>query len=174
MSQPSYINGVDPLALHEFEDEGYSDESALALAQGLLEEAAPHLERVYPELPATKQKIVKYAVLSMAKYLKNEWEEFDRATSAFQSESIASYSYNKMAQNIRDRAGTGVEAFDRAVSMLSAYADNSEGAVFGTKSEAVFEPGYQGYVYDREGRNNGPFNPWGTDRSWPIHDWGGW
>ena len=139
------IAGVTSEDLEQFENEGYSDEDALELAKGLLIEAVPCLSSIYNNLSTYHQKMAKYAVLEMAHYLKLEFSNFAQSTSPFQSETIGSYTYSRLAQSVRDKQGTGVHNFDRAVDTLSDLcvdANSGSGSAAST-SEQVFKPGFE-------------------------------
>lgn len=155
---PLIIEGVDVDTFQNFEEDGYSDEEALALSQGLLEGAIPCLKSLYSGLSDYQKMIVKFAVMEMAKYLKLHYEDFSKVTSPFQSESIANYSYSKMAASIKAKENTGVPAFDRAVDVIGELC-SAEGGTgeFQVVSETVFQPGYGNFIRRREGR---PYNPW--------------
>lgn len=150
MSEPSYIEGVDVNTFTSFEVEGYTDEEALVLAQGLLERAVPCLATIYPTLSAAERMVAKFAVLEMAKYIKIDYYHFERATSPFQSETIGSYTYNKMARSIQTSTETGVPGFDRAVSDLGALCEMAGDGGSGATSEQVFKPGYTSFIERRE------------------------
>lgn len=150
MSEPSFIEGVDVETLLTFEEEGYSDQDALDLAQGLLEDAVPCLSKIYADLPSADKKMAKYGVLEMAKYIKLDYLNFEAATSPFQSETLGSYTYNKMARSVLAQTATGVPGFDRAVTRLGALCNvDAEGGSYST-SEQVFAPGYTNYIENRE------------------------
>lgn len=151
MSEPSFIEGVDVETLLAFEEEGYSDEDALALAQGLLVSAVPCLQTIYTDLPSETKTATKYAVLEMAKFIKTDYFNFERATSPFQSETIGSYTYNKMSSAIRKGEQTGVPGFDRAVDLLGPLCEleTSGGAITHSTSEKVFKPGYDDFIAER-------------------------
>lgn len=169
MSSGSFMDGITPFALNEFEEAGYSDEDVLALAEGLLLDAIPCLNSVYPNFTESQKTTIKFAVLEMAKYIKIDYFNFERATSPFQSETIGSYSYSKMAANIKKREDTGVPGFDRAVAQFAGLCSiDSEGGGASTTSEQVFKPGYGEFIERREGVVAGPailhdprFYPWG-------------
>ena len=157
------IDGVDADSLQNFEEEGYSDEDALALAQGLLEQAVPCLATMFATLSAADKSVVKFAVLEMAKFIKIDFFNFERATSPFQSETIGSYSYNKMARNVSNSESTGVPGFDRAVTKLSPMCsvDSTSSGLGAGSSEQVFKPGYGDYRASREGTRNNEHYGWG-------------
>lgn len=160
MSEPSFIEGVDLDSFEQFDAEGYSDEDVLVLAQGLLEDAVPCLKDIYAELSPALKKVAKFAVLEMATYLRNSHENFDAATSPFQSETLGSYSYNKLVRVVSSGENTGIPAFDRAKSLLGALC-KVEGGEASATSEQVFKPGYDKYRQHREmGKQNVFISRW--------------
>lgn len=162
-----FFDGVDPISLQSFEEEGYSDEDALDLAQSLLMEAIPCLGSVYEAFNTAQRKIVKYAVLEMAKYIKIDYFNFERSTSPFQSETIGSYTYSKMANSVRSSSATGVPGFDRAVAQFSHLCelDGQTGGAFSSSSEQVFTPGFGNFRASRERINSSSGYPYQYDSS---------
>lgn len=148
----SFIEGITPADLEEFEAEGYSDEDAIDLAQGLLEDAVPCLSTLYIDLSPSDRKVAKFAVLEMAKYIKIDYFNFERSTSPFSHETIGSYSYSKMVKSVAAHESTGVPAFDRAVGILGSLCDQEGGIPGGAvaTSEIVFAPGYEDFISRRE------------------------
>lgn len=148
----SFIDGITPADLEAFEAEGYSDEDALDLAQGLLEDAVPCLSNIYTDLSPADKKVAQFAVLEMAKYIKIDYFNFERSTSPFSHEAIGSYSYSKMVKSVASMENTGVPAFDRAVGILGALCDQEGGIPGGAvaTSEIVFAPGYEDFITRRE------------------------
>lgn len=151
MTSESFIGGIEPVDLESFENEGYSEQDALDLAQGLLLVAIPCLETIYEKFSVIQKKTIRFAVLEMAKYIKVDFDNFDRATSPFQSETIGSYSYSKMAASIRSGSATGVPAFDRAVEQFASMCDlgGLDGGTY-VSSEMVFKPGFDRYLQEKE------------------------
>lgn len=149
----NYIEGISAIELERFEAEGYTDEDALGLSQSLIEDAIPCLSQVYNTLSARDKKLVQFAVLEMAKFIKIDYFNFERSTSPFQSETIGSYTYNKMVRSVSQRTDTGVPGFDRAVARLAdmcGQLDETGGGVFAASSEQVFAPGFHAYRVTRE------------------------
>ena len=142
---------VTEFTLQNFEENGYSDADALDLASGLLMDAIPCLETIYPTLPSYDQKAAEFAILEMAKYIKIDYFHFERSTSPFASETIGSYSYNKILSNVQNRQSTGVPAFDRAVAKLSGKCTDAAG-ITSVSSEQVFTDGYGNFRNKRESR----------------------
>lgn len=143
------LDGVGPYEFTQFEEQGYSDEDALDLAQGLLMEAIPCLGTIYSAFSEAQRKTIKFAVLEMAKYIKIDYFNFERSTSPFQSETIGSYTYSKAAQSVRNGASTGIPAFDRAVSQFAELCNADSGAFY-SSSEQVIRPGFDNYRDSRE------------------------
>lgn len=144
MSDEMYIDGIDVEDLAEFEEEGYSEEDAITLGKGLLLRAIPCLPTIYDSLDEAELLLIKYAILEMAKYLRIEYSNFERATSPFQSETIGSYSYSRLMRSVQAGEETGVPQFDRAVALIGpkCYAeDGSDDVAFAT-SEQVFQEGF--------------------------------
>ena len=160
----SFIDGITPADLIDFEAEGYSDEDAIDLAQGLLEDAVPCLSSLYTDLSPADKKVAKFAVLEMAKYIKIDYFNFERSTSPFSSEVIGSYSYHKMVRSVQSMQSTGVPAFDRAVGILGALCDQEGGIPGGAvaTSEIVFAPGYEDFISRRENGSSATGWHWGV------------
>ena len=152
------LDGVGPYEFTQFEEQGYSDEDALDLAQGLLMEAIPCLGTIYPAFSEAQRKTIKFAVLEMAKYIKIDYFNFERSTSPFQSETIGSYTYSKAAQSVRNGASTGIPAFDRATSQFAELCNADSGAFY-SSSEQVIRPGFDAYRESRE-RTHAPAHLW--------------
>lgn len=146
------IEGVSPLSLQDFEMEGYSDEDALTLAQGLLASAVPCLSTLYPLMTAGDKLLAKYAVLEMAKYIKIDYFNFERSTSPFQGETIGSYSYNKISSSVGRGEATRVPRFDDAVSRFVGLCEDAGSGVGTTSasSEQVFKPGFDNYMASKK------------------------
>lgn len=160
----SFIDGITPADLEEFEAEGYSDEDAIDLAQGLLEDAVPCLSNIYTDLSVADKKVAKFAILEMAKYIKIDYFNFERSTSPFSHETIGSYSYSKMVKSVAAMESTGVPAFDRAVVILGSLCDLEEGGITGgavATSEIVFAPGYDDFISRRENGSSATGWHWG-------------
>lgn len=169
----SFMDGITPDVLQTFEDEGYSDEEVLLLAQGLLLEAIPCLNSIYEKFTDAQKLTIKFAVLEMAKYIKIDYFNFDRATSPFQSETIGSYTYSKMANNVRLNVHTGVPGFDRAVTQFAGLCDVDGGiGAAQTTSEQVFKPGYDRFIHARESLGHNDHYP-NLPTIWPNRVWPG-
>lgn len=141
-----FTEGITPLSLDSFTDEGYSNEDALMLAESLLEDAIPCITSILPSLGAKDKLLVKFAVLEMAKFIQVDFDNFDRATSPFQSETVGSYTYHKATRAVRDGDPTNVPGFDRAVNKLASLCTApDDGAGFSVTSEQVFKPGFSSY-----------------------------
>lgn len=141
--QPLHLDGLTVGEFEDFESDGYSSEDALELAKGLLEDAIPCLDRLYPTFNNAQTKAIKYAVYEMAKYIKVDHFNFEDATSPFQSETVGSYTYSKVSASVRNREDTGVPAFDRAVEMFAHFCiDVDDTYSSSTSSEQVFKHGY--------------------------------
>lgn len=151
MTSENFIEGIEPSDLNSFEEEGYSDQDSLDLAQGLLVVAIPCLNTIYDKLTAIEKKTIRFAVLEMAKFIKIDFDNFERSTSPFQSETIGSYSYSKMMSSVKRGDDTGVPAFDRAVSQFASLCavDGLDGGAY-ISSEQVIKPGYDRYIHERE------------------------
>ena len=119
MSEPIKIDGIGVEDLQNFDVEGYSDEDALVLSEGLLREALPCLDTIYPTFTAAQKTTIKFAVLEMARHLQIEAHNLDHTSSAMQSESLGSYSYSKAQRSVREGEATSVPAFDRAVGQFA-------------------------------------------------------
>ena len=157
-----YTSNITPEELDDFRENGYSDQDALDLAQGLLEQAIPCLGDIADSLKDWQKTLVKSAILEMAYYLQLEKQNFEGATSPFQSETQGSYSYSKMSVAVRNKTGTGVANFDRAVDTLASMCDitDDSNGMFAVSSEQVFKSGFDSYRRDRQLRNHRRYPRW--------------
>lgn len=86
-----------------------------------------------------ESRLVKQAILDMAWFLQTRHDDQEEAFSPFSSERIGSYSYAKVAAAAKAGEGTGVPAFDAAVSYFNTPAIED---MFAVSSEWVFTEGY--------------------------------
>lgn len=167
MSDTPFIEGVEVGDLESFDTEGYSQEDALTLAQGLLLDAIPCLSTIYSGFSAGDKLAIKFAVLEMAKYIQVDHHNFVAATSPFQSETIGAYTYNKMSAAVKQKTSTGVPAFDRAVDQFASLCGVDNGGLSQVVSEIVVIPNYKQFRDEREfGDGEGHRLPF-----WPRSDW---
>lgn len=146
---PVSIEGISTEDLHRLEDEGYSDDEALVLSEGLLRDAIPCLDSIYPSFTDSQKATIKFAVLEMSIVLKSSFYNLEESNSPFSSESIGSYSYSKAQKQVQQNESTGVPAFDRAVDQF-AYLCNVDGGMISSKSEKVFQPGFHNFLRERQ------------------------
>lgn len=170
----SYLDWVTVANFQDFEDNGYTDEELLGMAQLLIIDAIPCIDTLQHKMNSLEKDLIKNAIFEMAKYLKLEESNFSQSTSPFQSESIGSYSYHKMLTRVKDSKDTGVPAFDRAVDRFGDLClettddrGNTVSGMFTVSSERVFQPGY----HNRRNNVASGRDWWSVGRDYVSRNW---